>query len=331
VTFDPNAPLTSPVGYQPPQASQPGPTLPPTQTPPQPTQPDPASAPPTQAPQPPAPFVPPAPPAPTFVPPASGALAHGPVTGVPQHQPSQYHQNVERSGFTDDVKTGDFDAYKGTKNRTDRLGMLTPRDITWGRVHYVQDKGFFICDSKFKKTGGQEVPDHLAMCCQRLGSPKKRFVALIAQYATDNIGRLLQPFQFTFKVWRFNEQLFDQLRTLNRDFPFEQYDVMAKCTDDQYWKYEVMPARECLVHSAEFRKTPDPNEPGSTWGQQVDGYIASMRPRLERIVAKANNMNEWVELLGVQPGGFGPPAGGYAPAGNEAPIENIAALLGGPK
>lgn len=316
--FPSTDPVQTPVGYQPPQAGQPSPSLPPSTPAPTPT------APPAT----PVPFTPPAPPAPTFVPPTNVQVHQG--AGAVS-QATSFHPNVERSGFSDDVKTGDFDAYKGAKNRLDRLGMLIPRDITWARVHYVQDKGFFICESRFKKSGGQEVPEHLAHCCQKLGSPKKRFAALIVQYSTDNIGKLLNPFAFTFKVWRFNEMLFDQLRTLNRDFPFESFDVMAKCTDDTYWKYDVTPARESLVHSAAFRSNPDPANPSETWGQQVDGYIASMRPRLDRIVAKANDPKEWAEILGM-PGGFPGAPGGYVPSGpGDAPIDNIAALLGGAK
>lgn len=333
-TFPFNAPSTTeqvPVGYTPPTG-----TAAPSPTPP-PSNPAPPAAPVADPTPVPTPAAPPAPAAPPPAPPATGMASFAPPTPagyVPAAPPvaSDYHQNVQHSGFTDDVKTGDYDAYKGQKGRADRLGFLLPRDLTWGRVHYVQDKGFFICDSKFAKQGGQEVMQHPAPCCQKLGAPKKRFAALIVQYGTDARGQLLVPFSFKFMVWRFNEQLFDQMRNVNRDFPLEQYDVMATCTDDQYWKYTITPARESLVHSQKFREFVDPADPSSTYGQQVDGYIAAMKPRLDRAVAKANTPQEWAELLGMpgMPGGFGSAPGHVVSGQGDAPIDNIAALLGGP-
>lgn len=260
-----------------------------------------------------------------------------PTTSTSQHSApapvaSQTHGNIQRSGFSEDVKTGDYDAYKGTKGKADRLGFLQPRDVTWARVHYVQDQGFFVCETKFAKQGGQEVPMAQAHCCQKLGAPKKRFASLVIHYATNPNGSLMQPFSFTFKVWRFNEQLFDQLRTMNHDFPLEQYDVMAVCTDDKYWKYNLSPSRESVVHSQAFRDYRDPADPSQTWGQQVDAYIAAMAPRLERAVAKINTPQEWAEILGAPGVGLGSAPGGFAPSSpGDAPIESIAQLLGHPK
>lgn len=338
----------TPVGYQPPDGTA------------QPTQ---GFVPPGQtaapAPQPPVTNVAPAPaPQPTAAPPVpfapGGPAAPAPVTGgyvpvtqttapvvappaqvggfTPGSLPAQYHSNVETSGFDDDVKTGEYESYSGQKGRTDRLGFLTPRSITWGRTHYISEKGYFICDSKFEKRGGQEVPVHVASCCQKLGPPKKRFSALVCHYATAANGTLLQPFSYVLKVWRFNEQVFDQIRTINREFPLEQCDIFATCTDETYKKFNIVPLRESYVHDQGFRAAASPDGSGLTNGAIVDGYIASMKPRLERTVGTANDAAKWAELLGV-PAGM-PPFGGPVPGiagtvvpGGDRAIDSVAQLL----
>lgn len=314
----------TPQGYQPPTdtAAQPLPQAQPT---------TPQAPPPTTA-QPAAPiFTPqPAAPLPSFLAPQQPAA---PAVHDSNRAVSTYHDNVGTSGFDDDVKTGDYDSYKGQKGRTDRIGFLRPRDLKWARTHFIEvngSKGFHICDSKFQKQGGQEVPVHLAACCQKFGPPKKRFSTLVAQYNTDQTGRVLMPFSYTLKVWRLNEILFDQIRTLNREHPLEHCDIWAKCTDDQFWKYEITPLRDCIVSNADFRNSPEPGGSGMTNGQVVDAYVAAMTPRLERTLGKVNDAQEWAQLLGGA-GGFAGPAFGGTPQPGESPVTSIAQLLGGAK
>jgi hypothetical protein len=280
---------------------------------------------------------------PVFAPPAQTAtpsfLAPTPPPTAAPFTPGQttataYHPNVQRGGFDDEVTTGDYASYKGVKGRTDRIGFLASRDLAWGRTHYVEKgdmKGFFLCDSVFEKAGGQEVAKHLAACCQKLGPPKKRFAATVIHYTTNDKGVVIHPFSYSLKVWRINEILFDQIRTLGREHPLEQCDIWAKCTDDQYWKYELTPLRESIIRHPDFRASLDPSGSGQTNGQIIDAYVAAMAPRLDRMTGKAATPAEWAEIIGVA-GGFSGAPGGQFPGTvvgglNDQPVATIAQLL----
>lgn len=342
----------TPVGYQPPTDTA-APTqgfIPPGQTAAPAPQPPVTNVAPVPAPQPtnaapPAAFAPGGPAAaPAAVPGAFNPSPAPPVLAqptVPQGfnpgaLPAQvYHANVETTGFDDEVKTGEYESYSGQKGRTDRLAFLTPRKLTWGRTHYIQEKGYFLCDTKFEKRGGQEVPVQLAACCQKLGPPKKRFSALVCHYATAANGALLNPFTFVLKVWRFNEQVFDQIRTINKAFPLETHDIFATCTDETYKKFNIMPLQESYIHHPECRAGASADGSGLTNGAIVDAYVASMLPRLERTVGTANDAQKWAELLGVPAGmpvfGNAPGIAGTVLPGNvgQPAIDSVAALLRG--
>jgi hypothetical protein len=109
----------------------------------------------------------------------------------------------------------------------------------------------------------------------------------------------------------------------------EQHDIFATCVDDTYWKYNITPCKESLVHSEGFRKAVD-GATGQTYGAVVEAFIASMSPRLDRTVGKANDLKEWAEILGLPAGGPMPHFGAPAQPG-DTPIDSIAQLLRGTK
>lgn len=255
-----------------------------------------------------------------FTPQPAAPIAQVPPApaAAPPPATSNYHGNVSFGSLDDDnIKTGDYDAYKGTLNRTDRLSFLNPRQICFGRAHFVeagQKKGFYLCDSKFVVQGGQEVPVYTAPCCQKLGPPKKRFSVLVAHLATDNKGTLTNPFSLQLKVWRFGEPLFDSIRAINRAMSLEQYDLLAKCTDDKFHKFDLIPAPQAIVRVPQVR---------AAYGAEIDAYVAAMTPRLDRTVGYANTAAEWAELLGAPGVGLAGPSA----AQPDAAIANIGELL----
>lgn len=255
------------------------------------------------------------------------AAAAGPI--VPPRQ-TGYHANTERVDIGDDnVKTGEFDVYKGSNNRIDRIALLTPRDIAYGRVHYIEgnekdrDKpsGYLICDSKFQRQGKNEIVQQNAICCEKLGVPRKRFAALVIHYTTAPNGTLLQPFSFVLKVWRFNETIFETLRTINRELPLETHDLIISCKDEQYQKLTINAAANSVLTVPEFRQQ---------FGAEVAGFVAMMQPRLERLTGRKLEPQEWAQVLGA--GGYPGVMPGVAgvPGVSDAPIPDLAALLSAP-
>lgn len=252
------------------------------------------------------------------------------LTGQGPTPPPTFHQNVQRAELGDEsIKTGDYDVYKARAKHVDRIGLINPRDIVWGRIHYVeagQTKGYFVCNTVFDKQNGVEVPQRMAVCCEKFGLPSKRFAALIIHYGTDASGRLLTPFSYSLKVWRFGEKVFDQLRTQNREMPLEQHDLLVSCQDEQFQKISFSACKESLVHNQTFRETPSPTPNGVKYGMLIDAYVASMMPRLDRTVGTNASSQEWAVLVGAAGG----PSAGFGAVGQtvaDAPIPDIRTLL----
>ena len=264
------------------------------------------------------PDAPAAPAAPT-IPQAAPVVPHIPNLPTPGAAPRYGHHNVETVNLGDDtVATGEYEVFKGRKDQIDRLSILDPRHAAFARCHYVEDSGFVVCNSSFQKQGSVEVVQHLAPCCERLGPPKKRFSVMVVHYMTDNKGRFPNNvLSFTLKVWRFGEPVFDQLRTLDSQFPIDRYDVMVNCTDEQYQRMTITPCSEyMLAHEA--------MKPHLS---VISSWFNSMRPKLDKTTGKRLDQKEMNDIL-FRSGGssFGVPP--VAPGASDVPATDVNALLG---
>lgn len=198
--------------------------------------------------------------------------------------------NVVQTTFDDDsIQTSEFDVYKGRKGHVDRIGILLPRQVTFGRVHFLPERGYYLCVSQFRVQQGQEIPVRIAICCERLDLPRKRFAVPVIHYNTTPDGQLVAPFGFRLKVWRFSEQVFASLRTSNKEFPLEHHDLLVRCEDEQYQKIQLQSCREAIAARPEFQKA---------HGQILQAYLASLAGKLERAVGRRADAKEWGELLG---------------------------------
>jgi len=238
-----------------------------------------------------------------------------------------FHHNVSTADLGDDsIATGEFSAYKGRKDYTDRLAILNAKKLTFARVHYIEGAGYYICNSSFKTVAGVETVSQLAPCCERLEPPKKRFGLLVLQYPTDQRGNVqgaafntpgMVP--YTLKVWRLGEPLFDQLRTTHRNFSLDDHDVLVTCTDADYQRMNIAPCPESLLKQPFFQ----PHL------QSILAFIQSMLPKLEKIVGTRATQKEWAEVLAkaaMQTGAPVPGIPGSSPI--DVPATDLATLLG---
>lgn len=199
--------------------------------------------------------------------------------------------NVATTSWADDtIKAYDFDLYKGRKNMTDRIGILVPNEITYGRVHFAEGAGYFICHSEWKLVGGQEICTRVAPCCEKLEAPGKRFACLVAHYNTNPQGALVQPFSYQLKLWRFSDAKYVELREMNKEFPLADHDIKVLCTDDQYQKMTLQVCRDKVVNTDPFKKK---------YGPEVDQWIQMARARLSGAVARHYTPQELLEKLGM--------------------------------
>ena len=223
--------------------------------------------------------------------------------------------NVVQTTFDDEsISTSDFEVFKGRKAHVDRIGILMPRSVTFGRVHFIPEKGYYLCNSTFTVKNGQEIPTRIASCCERLDSPRKRFAVPVCHYNTTPDGSLVAPFGYKLKVWRFSEQVYVTLRTSHKEFPLDQHDLLVRCEDEQYQKIQLQSCRESIVNREDFKKN---------FGPLVEAFLASLAGKLERTVGRRADTKEWNELLGGA-------AGAAAPAlVSDQPVTDIGELLRG--
>lgn len=224
--------------------------------------------------------------------------------------------NVGTVEITDDsVTASEFDAYKGRKDVTDRLTILLPKRIQFGRVHYVDEKGYYICLTGFKKQGGQEIPQApVQACCNRLDMPQQRFSALVVHYDTTPKGQLVEPFGFKLKVWRFGARTFEQIRAANEQWPLDQHDLMVKCTDDKYQRVEMQSCKNSIAAADPFIKK---------YGKDLQDWVSAMLVKLPQTVGRRLDAAGWAELLGAA----APGVANVAAAAADAPIDDISQLI----
>lgn len=236
------------------------------------------------------------------------------ASGMPATTPHHLPANVVQTTFDDDsISTSDFEVFKGRKSHVDRIGILMPRSVTFGRVHFIPEKGYYLCNSTFIIKNGQEIPTRIAPCCERLDSPRKRFAVPVIHYTTTPDGSLVAPFSYKLKVWRFSEQVYVTLRNANREFPLDQHDLLVRCEDEQYQKIQLQSCRESIVGRADFK---------TNFGPLVESFLASIANKLEKTVGKRADAKEWAEVLGA--------AGQAAPSVvSDQPVQDIGELLRG--
>ena len=249
----------------------------------------------------------------------SQATGQTPTTAA-NRAASRYHENVSVTSLTDEsVSSSEFDVYKGRKGFVDRISVLEPGKVVAGRVHYVPTPqgakigGYLICASKYATQGGKEVMTQMAPCCEKLEAARQRFVLLVLQYNTDPKGNPVAPFSYSLRVWRFNADIFVSLRDANKQFPLTQHDLLVSCTDEQYQKMTLQSCRESIVAMPEFR---------AKYGADIDGWVATTLPRLDKAVGRRLNAAEWQEVLGMANA-----TAAVAASPAETPVESIAALL----
>jgi hypothetical protein len=227
---------------------------------------------------------------------------------------------AEEYGFDDQtVKAYDFEFYKGHKNITDRIGILADK-VIGARVHYTKlgNLGYFVCNSTFKKVpnGAEfvEVPDKKAVCCNKLGSPFKRFIAPIIQYSTQPNGNLQPQLGYSIKALRYKDSTYIMLRTINSQFPLNQHDLLVTCTQEEWQRLNFQACRDSVVRHKNF-----PADAKTA----INAIVAQLQPKMAKTLAKRHTDQELMIAFGMAA-----PAVPVAAASMDVPMVDVATLLG---
>lgn len=150
--------------------------------------------------------------------------------------------DIETFAFdNEEIRSGMYDRYKGTKGTTDRLAIVyqDPKAMFAGVKCHYKDR-YFVC-----KKG---------ICCEKLGAPKWRVGAVIVKYATDKQGMIKKPFGYELMPWSFGEQTYVKLKNVNSEFPLASHDIKVSCTNDEYQHLDITPCNEVIWTAKEELK-----------------------------------------------------------------------------
>jgi len=222
-------------------------------------------------------------------------------------------------GFDDDsVKAYDFELYKGRKGQTDRIALLTTP--IGARTHFskINNLGYFICNSVFKLVIGpdqkkMEIPENLAICCQKCDAPRKRFIAPLIKYTTTPDGKPTSQLGFSLMAWKYTDDKFITLRALDSEFPLNSHDILVTCTEEQYQRLTIQACAQSLVRLEKFPKE---------LKDQIDLWVKMNRPKMAKTLGRKYSDQELMEKFGLA----APSSGGVA-AGMDTPIMDIKSLL----
>jgi hypothetical protein len=224
-------------------------------------------------------------------------------------------QGYAQTGFDDEtIKTNDLEFYKGRKGITDRIAVLSPRIITV-RTHYderYKTLGQIVCLSEYTRQGDIDMIAKTGACCEVLPEPRRRFGALVCQYHTDNKGAMVKPFGFTLRLWRFSDDKYVALRSINSEFPLAEHDLLVTCEDEAYQRMQFTACRESVARREDFQKR---------FGAAVSQWINTVTPRVIKSLGHTYKAQELLAKLGQT---------APTPASSDAgPVMDLKDLIGG--
>lgn len=194
----------------------------------------------------------------------------------------------EQVGFGDkNVETSTFDRYKGVKGRTDRIAIISSKLIRGYRYYHEGKK------TSFKSP---ENPELLALVKAQLGEPEQRFALTLFHYTTDDSGQLLDESkcQGKVKIWQISESRYEELSTMHKSWPLldtgfgeKQYDLIIKCTEEQYQRMTFTPAPTAHWKSKE------------SWYNALKSKEGAAQAKARASIGRQLSDQEVMDLLGV--------------------------------
>lgn len=189
-------------------------------------------------------------------------------------------------GFDDDkIQVGQIEMYRGTKGRTDRIGMVLLKKSEKGEVRAVNHAAkvhfkdnYFLCLSSKEKT---------EVCCEKLGPSKHRFSTIVIHYETEKDGTLKKPFSYSIKLWVFGEDKYVQLRRRNREYPIANHDLFVSCKEEQFQQLDISTCKESIWQKKESLK------------KKVEEKARKLVPYLDKYIAKNLPKEDVLDQLGL--------------------------------
>ena len=193
---------------------------------------------------------------------------------------------IEEFGLeNDDVKSNNFQKFKGEKGKEYRVGLVA-EDLNKGflgaKTHYIEGIGTIVCKS---------TSDAEALCCSHGyegNTPKWKIGISIIVYNLSSDGTKLESYKVI--PWIFNDRIYNQLKTQHQEWGLDQNDLLLKCTDSQYQSFEISLKKGCV-----WRKN-------SKIKEECLAEAEKQRKQIKRNLGRDVSNTELKEALGIGDG-----------------------------
>jgi hypothetical protein len=142
---------------------------------------------------------------------------------------------VERIELGDEsLKVFDFSelTYKAKKGHVDRIYLLNDKDVRYGKVHYVEGRGYMLCDQ--------------GSCCREFGAPTRRFATWVVQFATERDGKLRKPLSYEIRALVFNDRKWIQLKHIKQEWGLDRDLTVTLDGDETFQNLKFQPCKESV-------------------------------------------------------------------------------------
>lgn len=182
------------------------------------------------------------------------------------------------------VEIASFDRYKGRKNETDMVGVISAT-LLRAYTHY-KDKTFRCLST----------PESRGICCEQLGEPTQRFGLVLFHYTADNKGDLIDQTKCSgkIKLWVISEAKYEELSALDKKWPLldrgygqPQHDMVIRCTEEQYQRMSITPCPSAHWKSKE------------SWFKAIKDKEKKAKDRLKLALGRTMTVEEVMSLLGA--------------------------------
>jgi hypothetical protein len=127
--------------------------------------------------------------------------------------------------------------YDGLDKGTPDLTQAAPR-FTGAPCNYLQGVGYFVnAGPEYTKIAGQP--------------PRNRVATIIVVWPTDKSGDIdktrLGKGDIEVQAWVFSDEVFKNLKKINKEFPFSAHDLSVTCTETQFQKLTYTPCKDSML------------------------------------------------------------------------------------
>jgi len=202
---------------------------------------------------------------------------------------------ADQVGLADkNVETAQFERYKGRKDQTDRVGILSST-LTRVWSYWYEGGG--------KRTQFRAPTDEatIALVKEQLGEPDQRFGFVVFHYRTDEKGALFETekCQGRPKLWIISEARYEEMSNIHRQWPLmdtgfaeTQHDMLIRCTEENWQRMNFTPCPE-----AHWKKK-------EAWHKALKGKENLAQQALKKALGRNLSPEEIVALLGASTAGI---------------------------